>query len=158
MAKHLFKVPVPNCGGLYNEVALETDFKESASTYLRVADLELGQDLTLLRLTHLHLNTILDFTAAADYKIQFLDKIDFVTGTSFAINNTSQYLVQTQSKNILFFYLGPDPATKAAIKDRLSARSPGRIFLDNMLAKAPLLDKVGQSFVILRTGIRLENK
>src|SRR5690606_1105535 len=89
----------------FRETEMEVVEFRTAETYLRISACTYDSHPLLITLTHDEVNTLLDFKNASDYQVLYLDKNYFVTGGTYARNNTSGFQIQTQNKILLLLFL-----------------------------------------------------
>tara|TARA_R110002072_G_scaffold287464_3_gene453112 strand:+ start:16020 stop:16424 length:405 start_codon:yes stop_codon:yes gene_type:complete len=102
----LFNFPDGN-SFLYRQTELMVTVLKTPETNLKISDCTFESVNTLLLIEHDEINTLLDFKNAADYMVYFLDANNFVTGATYALNNSIGYKIQTQSKRLLLKSLKP---------------------------------------------------
>lgn len=92
---------------LFKEVQIEVFDCKISETNLKISEYVFNSNNILLEITHNKMNTLIDFKGASDYRVLFLDENHFVTGGTYAKNNSKGYMIQTQSKKILLTTLKP---------------------------------------------------
>ncbi|MCR9182705.1 MAG: hypothetical protein NXH73_07240, partial [Flavobacteriaceae bacterium] len=83
----LFNFPDGN-SFLYRETELMVTVLKTPETNLKISNCTFESVNTLLLIEHDEINTLLDFKNAEDYKVYFLDENNYVTGATYALNNS----------------------------------------------------------------------
>jgi len=87
----------------WNDSRTQIDVSEITckTNNIRICDLDLPDENTLIKIEHSGLTTLLDFTNSADFQVLYLTKENWIVGGSYAVNNQSGFILQTQEKFIL---------------------------------------------------------
>ena len=87
----------------WNNSRTQIDVSETTckTNNIRVCDLDLSDVNTLIKIEHTGLTTMLDFTNSADFQVLYLTEDNWIVGGSYAVNNQSGFILQTQEKHIL---------------------------------------------------------
>lgn len=87
----------------WNNSSTQIDVCEITCTTnnIRICDLDLPDENTLIKIEHPGLTTMLDFSNSADFQVLYLTEENWIVGGSYAINNQSGFILQTQEKFVL---------------------------------------------------------
>lgn len=99
---------------------IEVSEVKSNENVISIKDLNLTEDSTLLTITQKRLTTMLNFTDAGDYQALYLNKNFNVVGGSFAIDNESGFILQSQEKSILLLKINEGNTTLKEVQKMMS--------------------------------------